>query len=157
MLVAACGGGGGAATPPPVRQAAALAAPATEFAPTATTAWLELQLTGELDGAVLAEATLELPDGVVLAPSGGATARQPLATLDAHAAGTSIRVLAGDAKNASAAALQPGALLAIPLAITLPRRTGTQQATLRDLRLARADGSAVPVQNAPVAVTVTIR
>ncbi len=158
LLIAACGGGGGGTGTPTTTLPARLTAAAVEFAAGNTTAQLLVELQAATNsGAALAEVVIELPPGVTIASGSPLQAAIPVVTLDGKLIGNRYKVLIGDARNSTAAALPSGTLFRVQLATTVPRQLGNQKLRLLEPRIAARDGTAIDVDDTPTEVPITIR
>lgn len=155
--LAACGGGGGGSGVG-VAAPARLVVDAVDIAAGVTAADLVVRLDGTPEPQpALLEVAVELPPQLTLAANDRLVASRAVATLDGDWVGNRFVILCGDAQNASAAPLAPGALFRLRLVPTLPRQPGTWTVTLHDLRTAANDGTVAPAAGAPVTVAATIR
>lgn len=155
-LLTACGGGGGGGGGPPASLPVRLTAAPLTLASGASAGQLELALASTTDTPVLVQFALVLPSALAVAATDALAPAQPLPTLDGERKDDRYVVVCGDARNRSAEPLRSGPLCTVQLQATSPRRPGTYTVLVRDLLAARSDGSAAPVETAPLAVRVAI-
>lgn len=157
LALAACGGGGGGGGSPPATQLLHLIADPIRIPANQAEAMLTVRLAdvANANTAVLLECDVVTPSALAVA-SNPLQPLQAVPTLDGDVVAGTYHVLCGDAQYRDGQPLRPGPLFTLRLATQEPRQRGSHTVLLRNLVVATADGTALPVEPAPTAVQIVI-